>query len=186
MLNEGRIGIASQVNAAPFNITTCRIKILCVLICLVFQMLGLAQGCFDHTIPYTRQRTQFGKRIFDFQVKISTFYITCLWWLVFCVIGVYLLLWCFFYSRACSTKLHTWQHRLKLLGCWRTTLLVWRRLGDLSLRRPAWLNTSQQRSVNCAKWNIRFRECLCVLIENVVITRLFSNDCDSFLCVGNF
>lgn len=42
MLNEGRIGIAAQ-------------------------MLGLAQGCFDQTIPYTRQRVQFGKRIFDFQ-----------------------------------------------------------------------------------------------------------------------
>ncbi|XP_043911966.1 short/branched chain specific acyl-CoA dehydrogenase, mitochondrial [Protopterus annectens] len=42
MLNEGRIGIAAQ-------------------------MLGLAQGCFDHTIPYTKQRVQFGKRIFDFQ-----------------------------------------------------------------------------------------------------------------------
>ncbi|XP_051968821.1 short/branched chain specific acyl-CoA dehydrogenase, mitochondrial-like [Xyrauchen texanus] len=42
MLNEGRIGIAAQ-------------------------MLGLAQGCFDHTVPYTRQRIQFGKRIFDFQ-----------------------------------------------------------------------------------------------------------------------
>ncbi|KAE8284150.1 Short/branched chain specific acyl-CoA dehydrogenase, mitochondrial [Larimichthys crocea] len=42
MLNEGRIGIAAQ-------------------------MLGLAQGCFDNTIPYTRQRVQFGKRIFDFQ-----------------------------------------------------------------------------------------------------------------------
>ncbi|XP_042075676.1 short/branched chain specific acyl-CoA dehydrogenase, mitochondrial isoform X2 [Haplochromis burtoni] len=42
MLNEGRIGIAAQ-------------------------MLGLAQGCFDHTVPYTRQRMQFGKRIFDFQ-----------------------------------------------------------------------------------------------------------------------
>lgn len=37
---------------------------------LCFQMLGLAQGCFDHTIPYTRQRVQFGKRIFDFQVQI--------------------------------------------------------------------------------------------------------------------
>ncbi len=34
-------------------------------------MLGLAQGCFDNTIPYTRQRMQFGKRIFDFQVKIQ-------------------------------------------------------------------------------------------------------------------
>lgn len=42
MLNEGRIGIAAQ-------------------------MLGLAQGCFDNTIPYTRQRKQFGQRIFDFQ-----------------------------------------------------------------------------------------------------------------------
>ncbi|XP_075468264.1 short/branched chain specific acyl-CoA dehydrogenase, mitochondrial [Ascaphus truei] len=42
MLNEGRIGISAQ-------------------------MLGLAQGCFDQTIPYTKQRMQFGKRIFDFQ-----------------------------------------------------------------------------------------------------------------------
>uniref|UniRef100_A0A8C5C6P4 Short/branched chain specific acyl-CoA dehydrogenase, mitochondrial n=1 Tax=Gadus morhua TaxID=8049 RepID=A0A8C5C6P4_GADMO len=42
MLNEGRIGIAAQ-------------------------MLGVAQGCFDHTIPYTQQRIQFGQRIFDFQ-----------------------------------------------------------------------------------------------------------------------
>ncbi|XP_067286509.1 short/branched chain specific acyl-CoA dehydrogenase, mitochondrial [Pseudorasbora parva] len=42
MLNGGRIGIAAQ-------------------------MLGLAQGCFDHAVPYTRQRVQFGRRIFDFQ-----------------------------------------------------------------------------------------------------------------------
>ncbi|XP_053163264.1 short/branched chain specific acyl-CoA dehydrogenase, mitochondrial isoform X2 [Hemicordylus capensis] len=42
MLNTGRIGIAAQ-------------------------MLGLAQGCFDHTVPYTKERTQFGKSIFDFQ-----------------------------------------------------------------------------------------------------------------------
>ncbi|KAK2490857.1 hypothetical protein MC885_017883 [Smutsia gigantea] len=41
-LNEGRIGIAAQ-------------------------MLGLAQGCFDYTVPYTKERVQFGKRIFDFQ-----------------------------------------------------------------------------------------------------------------------
>lgn len=33
-------------------------------------MLGLAQGCFDNTVPYTRQRVQFGKRIFDFQVGL--------------------------------------------------------------------------------------------------------------------
>uniref|UniRef100_A0A667I9A9 Short/branched chain specific acyl-CoA dehydrogenase, mitochondrial n=1 Tax=Lynx canadensis TaxID=61383 RepID=A0A667I9A9_LYNCA len=31
------------------------------------KMLGLAQGCFDHTIPYIKERIQFGKRIFDFQ-----------------------------------------------------------------------------------------------------------------------
>lgn len=31
-------------------------------------MLGLAQGCFDYTIPYMKERIQFGKRIFDFQV----------------------------------------------------------------------------------------------------------------------
>lgn len=33
-------------------------------------MLGLAQGCFDYTIPYIKERIQFGKRIFDFQVCI--------------------------------------------------------------------------------------------------------------------
>ncbi|NXD23848.1 ACDSB protein, partial [Spelaeornis formosus] len=42
MLNAGRIGIAAQ-------------------------MLGLAQGCFDQTVPYTKERVQFGKSIFDFQ-----------------------------------------------------------------------------------------------------------------------
>ncbi|XP_018578394.1 short/branched chain specific acyl-CoA dehydrogenase, mitochondrial isoform X2 [Anoplophora glabripennis] len=41
-LNEGRIGIASQ-------------------------MVGLAQGCFDATIPYTLERKQFGQPIFNFQ-----------------------------------------------------------------------------------------------------------------------
>lgn len=42
MLNEGRIGIGAQ-------------------------MVGLAQGCLDATVPYTLERTQFGKPIFDFQ-----------------------------------------------------------------------------------------------------------------------
>lgn len=42
MLNGGRVGIAAQ-------------------------MLGLAQGCFDHAVGYTRERKQFGKRICDFQ-----------------------------------------------------------------------------------------------------------------------
>jgi hypothetical protein len=44
MLNEGRIGIAAQ-------------------------MIGLAQGCFDATIPYTLERKQFKQPIYDFQVK---------------------------------------------------------------------------------------------------------------------
>jgi len=48
MLTEGRIGIGAQ-------------------------MLGLAQGCFDATVPYTLQRVQFGKRIFDFQVKLLNY-----------------------------------------------------------------------------------------------------------------
>lgn len=33
-------------------------------------MLGLAEGCFNATVPYTLERKQFGKRIFDFQVKL--------------------------------------------------------------------------------------------------------------------
>jgi alkylation response protein AidB-like acyl-CoA dehydrogenase len=41
-LNEGRIGIGAQ-------------------------MLGLAQGALDHTIKYTKERTQFGSAIADFQ-----------------------------------------------------------------------------------------------------------------------
>nr|XP_033796885.1 short/branched chain specific acyl-CoA dehydrogenase, mitochondrial isoform X3 [Geotrypetes seraphini] len=39
----------------------------CTMIFDRVKMLGLAQGCFDHTIPYTKERVQFGKRIFDFQ-----------------------------------------------------------------------------------------------------------------------
>lgn len=42
-LNAGRIGIGAQ-------------------------MLGLSQGCFDQTVPYLRERKQFGQRIIDFQV----------------------------------------------------------------------------------------------------------------------
>lgn len=41
-LNEGRIGIAAQ-------------------------MLGLAQGSLDCSLPYTKERVQFGKPIFEFQ-----------------------------------------------------------------------------------------------------------------------
>ncbi|PIO64114.1 putative acyl-CoA dehydrogenase, partial [Teladorsagia circumcincta] len=41
-LNAGRIGIGAQ-------------------------MIGLAQGCFDATIPYLQERKQFGSRLIDFQ-----------------------------------------------------------------------------------------------------------------------
>lgn len=41
-LNEGRIGIGAQ-------------------------MIGLAQGCFDATIPYLMERKQFGSEIYNFQ-----------------------------------------------------------------------------------------------------------------------
>uniref|UniRef100_A0AC35UG28 Short/branched chain specific acyl-CoA dehydrogenase, mitochondrial n=1 Tax=Rhabditophanes sp. KR3021 TaxID=114890 RepID=A0AC35UG28_9BILA len=41
-LNAGRIGIAAQ-------------------------MIGLAQGCLDVTVPYLQERTQFNKRLMDFQ-----------------------------------------------------------------------------------------------------------------------
>lgn len=41
-LNEGRIGIGAQ-------------------------MIGIAQGCLDATIPYTLERKQFGNEIFSFQ-----------------------------------------------------------------------------------------------------------------------
>jgi short-chain 2-methylacyl-CoA dehydrogenase len=62
MLNEGRIGIGAQ-------------------------MVGLAQGCFDATIPYTIERKQFKQSIYDFQVinslvfnslrlKICIFFVT--------------------------------------------------------------------------------------------------------------
>ena len=43
ILNEGRIGIAAQ-------------------------MIGLSQGAMDQTIPYLKQRKQFGTAISDFQV----------------------------------------------------------------------------------------------------------------------
>ena len=51
MLNEGRIGIGSQ-------------------------MVGLAQGAVDIALKYTMERHQFGKRIYDFQVRGHLIYFT--------------------------------------------------------------------------------------------------------------
>lgn len=42
----------------------------------VFQLVGVAQGCLDHTVPYLLERKQFGKRIFDFQVSLLLFILT--------------------------------------------------------------------------------------------------------------
>lgn len=47
-LNEGRIGIGAQ-------------------------MLGLADGCFNHAVKYTLERKQFGTIIFNFQVILLIF-----------------------------------------------------------------------------------------------------------------
>ena len=33
-------------------------------------MLGLAQGALDHVIPYLKDRSQFGQKLWDFQVTI--------------------------------------------------------------------------------------------------------------------
>ena len=52
----------------PSNCIVCT-YIYFVIITFFYQMLGLAEGCFNATVPYTLERKQFGKRIFDFQVK---------------------------------------------------------------------------------------------------------------------
>jgi len=36
----------------------------------MFQLVGVSQGCLDHTVPYLLERQQFGKRIFEFQVRL--------------------------------------------------------------------------------------------------------------------
>lgn len=53
-------------------------------------MLGLAQGCFDYTIPYIKERMQFGKRLFDFQVIIIIIIIN---YQLLLIIKVFLLRW---------------------------------------------------------------------------------------------
>ncbi len=45
ILNEGCIGIAAQE-------------------------IGIAKGCFDSTLPYLRDRKQFGQALWDFQVCV--------------------------------------------------------------------------------------------------------------------
>lgn len=60
-LNEGRIGIGAQ-------------------------MIGMAQGALDATIPYTLERKQFGSEIFSFQVRSSFNIYYLLLILTFCII----------------------------------------------------------------------------------------------------
>ena len=52
MLNEGRIGIAAQ-------------------------MIGLAKGVFNHTLPYLTQRQQFGQTLAQFQVLRNSYSREC-------------------------------------------------------------------------------------------------------------
>ena len=35
-------------------------------------MLGLAQGCLNCTVPYLHERKQFGQKVWDFQVRITS------------------------------------------------------------------------------------------------------------------
>ena len=41
------------------------------MMCVTFQLVGMSQGCLDHTVPYLLERQQFGKQIFEFQVCLS-------------------------------------------------------------------------------------------------------------------
>ncbi len=58
MLNEGHIGIATQV----------RNYFLKLNFHFDNQMVGICQETLDKTVPYTKERKQFSQRIFDFQV----------------------------------------------------------------------------------------------------------------------
>jgi len=43
---------------------------VCLFVCIV-QLIGVAQGCFDHTFLYLQEREQFGQKIYSFQVEVS-------------------------------------------------------------------------------------------------------------------
>ena len=45
---------------------------LSAVILLCAQMLGLAEGCFNTTVPYLHERKQFGQTIWNFQVRIAS------------------------------------------------------------------------------------------------------------------
>ena len=47
-----------------------KIKIISNILLSCCQMLGLAQGCLNNTVPYTHERKQFGQKIWDSQVRI--------------------------------------------------------------------------------------------------------------------
>ena len=66
-LNIGRIGIGAQVMV---YLLTMHLKVL--------QMLGLAQGALDATVPYLMERSQFGQKIGEFQVPVGIFNLTSL------------------------------------------------------------------------------------------------------------
>ncbi|KAH0623679.1 hypothetical protein JD844_006720 [Phrynosoma platyrhinos] len=80
MLNTGRIGIAAQVSNTVQCLGLVQSSYICpnsnVFYVIHSQMLGLAQGCFDQTLPYTKQRNQFGKSIFEFQDQELSMFLT--------------------------------------------------------------------------------------------------------------
>jgi Acyl-CoA dehydrogenase, C-terminal domain len=110
MLNEGRIGIGAQ-------------------------MVGLAQGCFDATIPYTIERKQFKQSIYDFQV-INSHVLHSLRLTLF-----------FLSRRACRTRSRWCTLRSRRRVCSSTTPLASRRPVCPSSRKPPSQNTSPQVSI---------------------------------------
>ncbi len=65
ILNEGRIGIGAQMIGLAQGIYFNLKLSLKTSTILIFKI--SFRGCFDKTVAYTRERKQFGQRIFDFQ-----------------------------------------------------------------------------------------------------------------------
>lgn len=66
---------------------------------MFIEMVGICQGTFDKTIPYTKERKQFGQRIFDFQVGRG-------------ISGAMKMIDC----RVCNIKLLLWRRKSKQHG----------------------------------------------------------------------
>ena len=73
ILNEGRIGIASQQIGVSVTLEL-NLEVVCAssndLIVIHVFCSKIAKGCFDIAMPYLNERTQFGTKLADFQVRI--------------------------------------------------------------------------------------------------------------------